>query len=248
MANLSERCDAGIVFALATEADAFAARVEGAATCSGAFDFHEGLLGARRVAWVVCGPGMAAAGRAADLLIDGHRPRHLVSAGFAGGLDPALARGAAVVARRSLRERRPPLDLLAPACPEAVAGGDIVTVDAVVATKAAKRDLHAATGAAIVDMECRAVAERAAAAGVPCISVRVVSDGADDYLPPDILRLVTPQSALRRAGAALALLGRRPAAASTLWRLWENAVIDGRTLAGALEATIGLLPAAAPRP
>ncbi|MFM7249759.1 MAG: nucleoside phosphorylase, partial [Planctomycetaceae bacterium] len=106
-------------------------------------------------------------------------------------------------------------------------------------------DLRAATGAAIVDMEGRAVADRATAAGVPCLSVRVVSDAAGDDLPPDILRLVTPQSALRRAGAALSLLGRRPAAASTLWRLGENAVVDGRTLAAALEATIGLLPAAA---
>ncbi|MFM7076642.1 MAG: nucleoside phosphorylase [Planctomycetaceae bacterium] len=245
MANLPERCDAGIVFALATEADAFAARVEGTSTHTGALDFHEGLLGGRRVAWVVCGPGMGAAGRAADLLLDGHRPRHLVSAGFAGGLDPALARGAAVVAGRSLREGCPALALFAPACPTAVVGGDLVTVDAVVATAAAKHDLRAATGAAIVDMECRAVADRATAAGVPCLSVRVVSDAAGDDLPPDILRLVTPQSALRRAGAALSLLGRRPAAASTLWRLWENAVVDGRTLAAALEATIGLLPAAA---
>ena len=247
MGDLPDRCHAGVVFALATEADAFATRVEGAATRTGALEFHEGLIGGRRVAWVVCGPGMAAAARAADLLVDGHRPRHLISAGFAGGLDPTLGRGATVVARRSLRDRRPPLDLLAPACPDAVVRGDIVTVDAVVATAAAKRELRAATGAAIVDMECRAVAERAAAAGVPCLSVRVVSDAAGDDLPPDILRLVTPQSTLRRAGAALALLGRRPAAASTLWRLWENAVVDGRTLAGALEATIGLLPEAPSR-
>lgn len=245
MANLPDRCDAGVVFALATEADAFAARVADVETRTGALAFHDGLLGGRRVAWVVCGPGMAAAGRAAALLLDGHRPLHVISAGFAGGLDPALGRGAAVVAGRALRDRCTPLDLLAPACPGAVVGGDIVTVDAVVATAAAKRDLRAATGAAIVDMECRAVAERAAAAGVPCLSVRVVSDAAGDDLPPDILRLVTPQSPLRRAGAALALLGRRPAAASTLWRLWENAVVDGRTLAETLEATIGLLPAAA---
>lgn len=248
MTNPPDRCDAGVVFALGTEADAFAARIEGAETRAGALEFHEGLLGGRRVAWVVSGPGMAAAARAADLLLDGHRPRHLLSAGFAGGLDPALARGATVVAGRSLRDGRPPLDLLAPACPAALVGADIVTVDGVVASAAAKRDLHAATGAAIVDMECRAVAERAAAAGVPCLSVRVVSDAAGDDLPPDILRLVTPQSTLRRAGAALSLLGRRPAAASTLWRLWENAVVDGRTLAAALEAAIDRLPGAAPRP
>jgi adenosylhomocysteine nucleosidase len=121
---------------------------------------------------------------------------------------------------------------------------DIVTVDSIVATTAAKRDLHAATGAAIVDMETHAVAAAAAAATVPCASVRIVSDGAGDELPADLARLVTPQSAFRRAGAALAAIGRKPAAAGTMWRLWENAVVDGRALAAALERLVAALPEA----
>ena len=58
----------------------------------------------------------------------------------------------------------------------------------------------------------------------------------------DIARLVTPQSAFRRAGAALAAIGRKPAAAGTMWRLWENAVVDGRALAAALERLVAALP------
>jgi len=74
--------------------------------------------------------------------------------------------------------------------------------------------------------------------------VRIVSDGAGDELPADLARLVTPQSAFRRAGAALAAIGRKPTAAGTMWRLWENAVVDGRALAAALERLVAALPEA----
>jgi hypothetical protein len=40
----------------------------------------------------------------------------------------------------------------------------------------------------------------------------------------------------------LAAIGRKPAAAGTLWRLWENAVVDGRVLAAMLEKLVVSLP------
>jgi adenosylhomocysteine nucleosidase len=243
--RLTHHCAAGFIFALETEADPFAARVGEATTLGGpGLSFHEGMIAGRRVAWVVSGAGSAAAGRAATLLLEGHSPALLVSAGFAGGLDPALARGALVLAAGALRKGAPRLPLARPdgLLPAEAGDAEIVTVDAIVATAAAKRDLRAATGASIVDMETHAVASAATAARVPCASVRIVSDGAEDELPPDIARLVTPQSAFRRAGAALAAIGRKPAAAGTLWRLWENAVVDGRALATALERLVTTLP------
>ncbi len=245
MPRLPHRCAAGFVFALETEADPFAARVGNATALRGpGLSFHEGTIAGRRVSWVVSGAGSAAAGRAATLLLEGHAPAILVSAGFAGGLDPGLARGALVLAAGVVREGAPRLPLARPAVllPAAAGDAEIVTVDAIVATAAAKQALRGATGAAIVDMETHAVASAANVAKVPCASVRIVSDGAGDELPPDIARLVTPQSAFRRAGAALAAIGRKPAAAGTLWRLWENAVVDGRALATALERLVATLP------
>ena len=239
------RCAAGFIFALEIEADPFAARVRDATTLRGpVLSFHEGTIAGRRVTWVVSGAGIAAAGRAATVLLEGHAPALLVSAGFAGGLDPALARGAVVLATGTVRGGAPrfPLARIAALLPAASTDVDIATVDSIVATTAAKRDLRAATGAAIVDMETHAVAAAAAATTTPCASVRIVSDAAGDELPADIARLVTPQSAFRRAGAALAAIGRKPAAAGTLWRLWEHAVVDGRTLAAALERLVAALP------
>lgn len=242
------RCEAGFVFALETEAQHFASIVRdrrslwSSAAAGRPLEFHEGLLAGKRIAWVVGGAGVAAAARAAAFLVDGHRPRRLGSAGFAGGLDPALRRGALVAPATVLREGEGTLAMERVTCPGAESAGGIVTVDAVVTTVAAKRALAERTGAAVVDMETWAVARAAASAGIPCVSIRVVSDAARDELPPDIARLVAPQSGLRRAGAALAAIGRKPAAAATLWRLWEQAVIDARELALALERLVAALP------
>ena len=206
--------------------------------------FHEGALAGRPVAWVVGGAGVERARMAATALVTGHAPSTLVSAGFAGGLAPGLSRGSVIHPSRSLRAGRAPIPLLpGPSAAGAIAGVDLVTVDAVVATAAAKRALHEATGASIVDMETSAVAAVAVASGIPCASVRIVSDAAGDELPADIARLVAPQSAFRRAGAAFAAIGRKPATVATLWRLWENAVVDGRSLAAAIERMVGTLPA-----
>ena len=120
-----------------------------------------------------------------------------------------------------------------------------------VTTAAEKRDLAAATGADLVDMETYAVATAAHAAGLPCASIRVISDDASQDLPKEIAALVQPQSGMRRLGAALAGIGRRPRAALDMWQLWEHAVVDGRTLAGAIKTFLEGLsdsPSAASRP
>jgi hypothetical protein len=72
--------------------------------------------------------------------------------------------------------------------------------------------------------------------------VRVISDDAMQELPREVAALVAPQSSMRRLGAAVAAIGRRPRAALDMWRLYEHAVADGRTLAAALERLIESLP------
>jgi adenosylhomocysteine nucleosidase len=230
-------CVAGIVFAMPIEADALAALAsETVEYTTAAGRIVEGLVAGRRVAWSVSGAGGAAAARATRLLIDGHRPGLILSAGFAGGLTPAVGRGSVVHPRRVLsRTAGPPIEL--PGAGQGAGGGDhaIVSVDAVVTTAAAKRDLAAATGASLVDMETYAVATAAVAAGLPCVSIRVISDDAAQDLPREIAALVQPQSGMRRLGAAIGAIGRRPRSALDMWQLWEHAVVDGRTLAAAIE-------------
>jgi adenosylhomocysteine nucleosidase len=237
------RVAAGIVFAVPIEADAFARlAADVVETRGGGLVFHAGTIVGKPVAWCVGGVGREHAARAAQLLLDGHRPRRLVSAGFAGGLDPAVERGSLV---RGGSVRGPsggiPLPLATRDDGPQATGPLIVTVDRIVCTPAEKAALAAATGGSICDMETLAVAEIAAAAGVPCHGLRVVSDAASDHVPPDVGRLAQPQSTARRAGAVLGMVGRRPRAAADLWRLWERAVVDGRSLAAGLAAEIAAL-------
>lgn len=235
MTALPGGCDAGVVFAVAIEADPFERlAMDRTTTRAAGLVVHEGTVAGARVAWCVGGAGPEAATRASRMLVDGHRPRLLVAAGFAGGLDQALPRG--VVARPSrvvLADAARPLPLLAPGSGSA-AGLTIVTVADVAATSVAKRSLAARSAAQLVDMETHAVATVAAAAGLPCAAIRVVSDALDEDLPGEVAALTRPQSALRRLGAAVGAVGRRPRAAVDLWRLYERAVVDARALAAAL--------------
>lgn len=109
-------------------------------------------------------------------------PRLVVSAGYAGGLSPALGVGDLVLgenhsAPAPLARAR---ELLAG---ERVHTGTLLTVPAAVESARAKAALHLATGALAVDMETAWIAEGCAAAGVPLLSLRVVSDAAGDDFP-----------------------------------------------------------------
>jgi adenosylhomocysteine nucleosidase len=228
-----------VIFAVAVESDAFARLAAPRRELrAAALLIHEGTVAGVPVAWCVAGMGAMAARHAARLLLAGHAPGLLVSAGFAGGLDPRLSRGAVVRPERAVTPAGDPIDL----AHGAPAAGAIVTVTNVIATAPAKRRLAAETGARLVDMETHAVATAARAAGLPCAAVRVVSDTAGDELPAEVARLAEPRSTWHRLGTAVGMLGRRPRLALDLWRLYEHAVVDGRSLAVALADLCAGLP------
>ena len=238
---------AGIVFALPIEAGRFADRVDAVTTIEAAgLTVWHGSLRSHPIAWVVGGAGVAQATRACRLLIDGHRPRLVISAGFAGGLNPHLARGSLIRPCRALRLGDHPVVLQQSTADAAKSGHDIVTVDEVIHGVDAKHRLAEDTGADIVDMETWAVAREAGRAGLPCFGLRVVSDAAADSLPGEITRLAEARSPWHRIGLAIRTVGRRPSAIGDLWGLWERAVVDSRTLADALELEVAALPALSP--
>ena len=88
-AMLPDPCHFGVVFALGIEAGGTEDLLHGAVTLRGqGFVVRQGELRDRRIVLVQSGPGRTRAASAAQALLDGHHPEVVISAGFAGGLDP----------------------------------------------------------------------------------------------------------------------------------------------------------------
>jgi len=145
---------------------------------------------------VVVGGGAAGAEAAARRLVaDGARA--LLSFGLCGGLDPALRAGALLVPAVVLADGvRHEADRALAARFGGTAPAVLLGEGEIAATAAQKRALHAATGAAAIDLESGPVARVAAAAGLPFAVVRAVCDPADRDLPPAALVALDAQGAI----------------------------------------------------
>lgn len=152
----------------------------------------------RRQRALRCGPGPAAAEFAARAAIrDG--AGGLLVFGFAGGIARGSVCGSVVLPEhvQDADGQRLATDAawrarLAAALPTGIRAeaGDLVASEIVVTTPAAKRGRAAATGAVALDMESAAVAAVALEAAIPFVVLKVVIDGPDDALPPDIAHWV----------------------------------------------------------
>jgi hypothetical protein len=161
----------------------------------------QGAAFSREAAWknsrwlmIANGPGPRLVERALECRQNVDR---ILSVGFCGALDPALQIGDIVVSGEV------PKGLQA-----SFVQGDVVSVDRVAFTAREKSDLRAATGAAVVEMESAAVAQKAREWDVPFGCVRVVSDVAKDDLPLDFNRYRDADGRFERTRIALAALGR----------------------------------------
>jgi adenosylhomocysteine nucleosidase len=220
--------DVGIVAALPIEVAPLLDRFQGVRRYAGPrHKFVEGECAGKVVALVVAGTGRKAARRAAQLLIDGHRPTWVISAGFAGALDPALARNSILFATEVVAEDGPrwAIDVTIP--PEAesqrIRAGRLLTVDRIVRSANEKAALRAKYQADAVDMESSAVAAVCGERQVRFLSIRVVSDEAGTDLPAEVLSILG-RTGSYRVGAAIGALWRRPSSFKDLWVLREHAV------------------------
>ena len=232
----------GLIFALPIEAHTFERRACDIKDFQGqGCVIFEGRLSNHPIVWAISGVGRDAASHAAQLMVDGHQPHTLISAGFAGALTPGLEHGTVVIPNRILDDHHeciytlPQDEQIAFLAEETIKNTTLVTVDSVVSSKEEKFQLREESHADLVDMESAAVARIAQEADVRFLAVRVISDTSEETLPPEVSRLSQPQSPMHRFGAALAAITRRPRAVSDLWKLWEQGMSCSRTLADQLE-------------
>jgi adenosylhomocysteine nucleosidase len=238
-------CDVGLVFALGIESGGLEDLLEGAITVrANQCLVRQGGLKGRHVALVISGIGPDAAAQAAEVLLAGHRPQWVVSAGFSGALQPGLERNEIIVAESvgDTAGRRIEVDLQrGPVAWREMPGariGKLLSVDHILRRPEEKRPLGQAHGALAVDMESYAVAEVCARAGARFLAVRVVSDTVDELLPPDIERMARQKTSAGRFGAALAAALDRPGAIKEMLKLRENALVASDRLAKFLARVI----------
>jgi hypothetical protein len=121
----------------------------------------------------------------------------VISTGFCGALDPSLKVGDIVE-------------------------GSIWSEDRVAVTIEEKRELWERTGARVVEMEYAAVAAKAAAWGLPCRAIRVVSDTAQEDLPLNFNRYRDGDGRFQLQRIAMAGIVRPFTALPGLMRLDRN--------------------------
>ena len=148
--------------------------------------------------------------------------RCLILAGFAGALDPTLKVG----------------DVVLDECPqpwaEAFNGrrGRICASREIIETPEQKAALFSKTGALAVDMESDILRAWAAKTAIPFISIRAISDSADQSLDPALLRLIDSFGRPKVATLIVSLI-RRPALMHNLLQLRAASNMAGRCLGNA---------------
>ncbi|GAA4781046.1 phosphorylase [Stakelama sediminis] len=152
-------------------------------------------------------------------------PGPIVSSGLAGALNPTLHPGDVIIdGNRRLIEK------LLTMLPYARRGGVIGRDDAV-AAREDKRILWQESGAIAVDMESHVAALVAEERGLPFAAVRVISDTADETLPPAALAGMRPDGGMA-LGRVLASLARHPAQLPALIRTGRRAGTAFKRLGG----------------
>ena len=231
-------CHLGLVFALGIESGCLEDMLQGVVTiCGNGFVVREGGLRGRRAVVILSGPGRQNAAHATEVLIDGHRPRHVISAGFAGALDPGLKRNDILIANRLLTTEGAevsvelPAGLSAALAQPGVHCGTLLTADRVVRLPRERESLRHRCGAMAVDMETFAVAEVCLRRRVSFSSVRAINDTADEALPRDVEHLLAQKTGASQWGAAFGAIWRRPASAKDMYQLRENALVASDRLA-----------------
>ena len=171
--------------------------------------FHKIAAGRPGIFTVITGIGRQNAEKSVRSFLNSCSPELVLTCGFAGGLDPELKIGEVIfeIFPRSSRGDEAQIEIgnkLEPpyvGCYEKlVAAGakpaKFFCADRIATTVAEKKKLRAGTDADAVEMESAAIHAVCAERGIPCATVRVISDTANENLPLDFNALAKPDKNL----------------------------------------------------
>jgi adenosylhomocysteine nucleosidase len=206
-----------VCFALAEEAGPFQKRYEG-------------------VPVFLTGIGKANAEKAARKYLKDHAPGLLLTCGFAGGLDKGLNVGDVVfeaVGGDGQKDDAMRAKLIAAGAKQA----KIFCADKIASTAAEKKKLREETGADAAEMESGAIQSVCRESGIPCVTVRVISDTADEDLPLDFNEFLTPDKKLDM-GKLMLSVAKKPWKMGALMELQRKTKLAAERLGEVLEKLV----------
>jgi adenosylhomocysteine nucleosidase len=215
--------------------------------CPGANSSFQAELAAHQVEVVLTGIGKACCELIFnnDQLPAAVQPDLVISSGLAGALKDSLEPGDLVVAKKSRTLRNDANVDVDPAFLErASAAGatlleTLVTVDRIVPTAEEKARL-AFFGEA-VDMESALILAHFAKLGIPVLALRAISDAANEDLPLDFDRCLTPQGAIKPINLMNQIV-RRPGNLPNLVRFGRQSNQAAQKLAKFLDNFLATMP------
>ena len=188
------------------------------------------------VAVLVVGIGRQNAERSLRAALARNAPELVLTCGFAGGLAPGLKAGTVVFEIGAA-----PLPAAAGWQARLLAAGaqpaKFFCADRIATTAAEKTKLRAETGADAVEMESAAIQAVCRERGLPCLTVRVISDAADEDLPLDFNALARPDKSLHAGKLALAI-ARAPGRIGALTALGRTTALAAKQLAAVLDRVL----------
>jgi adenosylhomocysteine nucleosidase len=161
-----------------------------------------------------------------------HSPKLVLTCGFAGGLNPDLKLGDVIFELSTLNFQLSTSLSAAGAKP-----AKFFCADRIATTVAEKKKLRAETGADAVEMESVAIHAVCAERGIPCATVRVISDTANEDLPLDFNALSKPDKNLDFGKLFLAI-AKSPGKIPQLMALQKKTGFAAQQLAAVLEKII----------
>jgi adenosylhomocysteine nucleosidase len=190
--------------------------------------FHKIAAQRPSVFTVIVGIGRQNAEKSVRSFLASNSPELVLTCGFAGGLNPDLKLGD-VIFELSTLNIQPSTRLLAAGAKSA----KIFCADRIATTVAEKKALRAETGADAVEMESAAIHAVCAERGIPCVTVRVISDTADEDLPLDFNALAKADKSIDFGKLFLAI-AKSPGKIGALMALQKKTRLAAERLAAVL--------------
>jgi adenosylhomocysteine nucleosidase len=184
------------------------------------------VAAAQAASILITGIGRGNAEKSAREFLTTNSPKFVLTCGFAGGLNSDLKLGEVVfdTPDENLRTKL----LSAGAKP-----AKFFCADRIATTVAEKKRLREETGADAVEMESEAIHAACREFGIPCVTVRVISDTASEDLPLDFNQFFKPDKSLD-SGKLFWAIAKSPGKTGGLLRLQKNCGFAAERLAEVL--------------